>query len=154
MAGRTMGGTNTGKRKICNPVKVRGKDGIVIRDCRHYEEVRELVKDIDEGFIDAFDELFPSPSELDNYTFFRFTVDQDDLFDLYKDTYKLNYVGALICTVLHQYKEGGPGSGPGSGPDSGTDSSSDREVSIVSFPSIEALFNHKGSVSFGGQIKH
>jgi hypothetical protein len=101
MAGKTMGGTNTGKRKICKPVKMSGNDGIVIRDCRHYEEVRELVGEIDEGFTDAFDELFPSPSELDSYDFLRFTVDKDDLFDFYKDTYKLNHVGALICTILH-----------------------------------------------------
>jgi len=104
--------------------------------------VNYIVNDIDEGFIDGFDKLFPSPSELDNYTFFRFTVDQDDVFDFYKETHKLNYVGALICTVLHQYKENSTRSGPGSGTDSGSDS----EMSTVYFPLIEVLITKDPSL--------
>ena len=141
MAGRTMGGTNTGKRKMCNPVKVHMAEENE-RILYYYEDVRDFVKEIDEGFIDGFDKLFPSPSAIDNYPFVRF-IDKDDLFDLYKDTYKLNYVGALICTVLHQFKENGPDSAPDSAPDS----SSDREMSIVYFPLIETLITKDPSLS-------
>jgi hypothetical protein len=86
----------------------------------YYEDVRDFVKEINQGFIDGFDTLFPSPSAIDNYPFIRFIGDKDDLFKYYTETQDLNHVGALICTVLHQYKENGPDSAP----DSGTDSSS------------------------------
>jgi len=134
MAGRIMGGTNTGKREIRNPVRMHmGKENEKIY--YYYEDVRELVKEIDEGFIDGFDKLFPSPSAIEDYPFIRYMAQQDHIFKYYTETQDLNYVGALICTILHRHKENSPSSGP----DSGTDSSSDREMSIVYFPSIETL---------------
>ena len=46
MAGKTMGGTNTGKREICNPVRMH-MDKENEKILYYYEDVRELVKEID-----------------------------------------------------------------------------------------------------------
>jgi hypothetical protein len=132
MAGRIMEGTNTGKRAMHNPVRMHmGKENEKIY--YHYKDVRELVKEIDEGFIDGFDKLFPSPSAIENYPFIRYLARRNHIFKHYTETQDHNYVGAMICTILDRHKENSPSSGT----DSGTDSSSDREMSIVYFPSID-----------------
>ena len=143
MAGRIMEGTDTdtGKREIVNPVMMHmGKENEKIY--YYYEDVRELVKEIDEGFIDGFDKLFPSPSAIEDYPFIRYLAQLDHILKYYMETQDLNYVGAMICTILHEHKE----KGPSDVPDSDTDSRSDREMSIVNFPSIETLITKDPSL--------
>jgi hypothetical protein len=143
MAGRIMEGTDTdtGKREIVNPVMMHmGKENEKIY--YYYEDVRELVKEIDEGFIDGFDKLFPSPSAIENYPFIRYLAQLDHILKYYMETQDLNNVGAMICTILHEHKE----KGPSDVPDSDTDSRSDREMSIVNFPSIETLITKDPSL--------
>src|SRR5271154_3474334 len=114
MAGRIMEGTHTGKRAMRNPVMMHmGKENEKIY--YYYEDIRELVKEIDEGFIDGFDKLFPSPSAIEDYPFIRYLAQLNHIFKDYTETQDLNYVGAMICTILYQHKENSSSSGPDSG---------------------------------------
>jgi hypothetical protein len=135
MSGRTMGETNTGKGDLLIPVRMHPNEEKILS---YYEEVREFVKNVDEGLLNSFDKLFPSPSELDSYPFFAYVDDRYDLFKHYTESHQLSAQGASICTVLHQHTEGSICSCPRSGRGSGRGSSSDSEMPTVYFPSMEA----------------
>jgi hypothetical protein len=92
-------------------------------------------------FIDGFDDLFPSPSAIEDYPFMRFFARADDIFKHYEKDQDLNHLGAMICTILHLHKQDAP-----TVPDSDSDSSSDREMPIVYFPSIETLITKDPSL--------
>ena len=110
----------------------------------YYEDVRNFVKTIDPHFYNTFGQLFPTPGALDDHDFnksLHLLNGYEKTFIDYTEQYKLNYRGAVMCSVLRLYTDTTPDNNTRTSPGFITDT----DMSDVYSPSIEALITQASS---------
>src|SRR5277367_5304637 len=133
---RMAASDTTESMRLCYTMTVNGES------LCSYEEIRDFLKTIDPQFYDTFGQLFPA-SAFNKYDYiakflsakFLSVDEREKCFDFYRNHYKLDVFGAMMCSVLRHHAHISPPVSLSTTPGS----RSDAEMSDVYCFSIEAL---------------